>query len=182
MRNRSDSMRRVRTLVLAAATLQLFPLAAEAADVMHVQWRELSMVTGHTVRIFLPGGHITGKAGTVEADTLVIEVQKTSDRNAYPKGTLRVPRERLHRIEIETKGKFFRVSGTIGAGLVAVPLGIATAVYGIDHCDFWSSYCPQGHSVGGVAAAKGISAAGIAGGYFAGNALDKRWSVIEIVP
>ena len=182
MRNVTDSMRRVRTLALAAAILALLPLAAEARDVMHVQWRELSMVTGHTVRIFLPGGSITGKAGAVEADALVVDVRKTSDRHEYPKGEMRVPRERLHRIEIETKGKFFRVGGTIGAGIVAVPVGIATSMYGIDHCDFWSGHCPHGHSIGGIAAAVGISAAGIAGGYFAGNALDKRWTVIEIVP
>ena len=182
MRNRSDSVRRVRTLALGTAILTLFPLAVEATDVMHVQWRELSMITGHTVRIFLPGGNITGKAGAVESDALVVEVQKTSDRNAYPKGTLRVPRENLHRIELLTKGKFFRVGGSIVGGLLAVPAGYAIGVYGVDECSFWSSYCPHGHSVGGVAAAVGISAAGIAGGYFAGNALDKRWEVIEIVP
>src|ERR1022692_4414846 len=134
MRNVRDAMRRVRTLALAAAILALLPLAAEARDVMHVQWRELSMatghtvriflpggnitdrmmhaqwrelsmVTGHTVRIFLPGGNITGKAGTVEADALVVDVRKTSDRREYPKGKLRVPRERLHRIEIETRSE-----------------------------------------------------------------------------
>src|ERR1039458_2312197 len=177
MRNVTDSMRRVRTLALAAAILALLPLAAEARDVMHVQWRELSMVTGHTVRIFLPGGSITGKAATVEADALVVDVRKTSDRHEYPKGEMRVPRERLHRIEIETKGKYFRVGGTIGAGIVAVPVGIATSMYGIDHCDFWNGHCPHGHSIGGVPPAGRASAAGISGGYFAGNALDKRLMV-----
>jgi hypothetical protein len=37
-------------------------------------------------------------------------------------------------------------------------------------------------SPGGAAAAVAISAAGVAGGYIVGNALDKRWTVIEIVP
>ena len=37
-------------------------------------------------------------------------------------------------------------------------------------------------SPGGGAGAVGISAAGIAGGYIAGNALDKHWTAIEIVP
>ena len=70
MRLVTDSTRRLRTLALGAAILALLPLTAEATNVMHVQWRELSMVTGHTIRIFLPGGNITGKAGTVEADAL----------------------------------------------------------------------------------------------------------------
>jgi hypothetical protein len=178
MRSTTDSMRRVWTLALAAAILSPLPLAAEAR-VRHIKWEDLSMVTGHTVRISLPGGIVTGKAGTVEADALVVDVRKTSDRNAYPKGDLRVPREKLHRLEMLTKGKFFRVGGSIVAGMVAVPVG-ALIGYGIEGCGFMSECF--GHSTGGGVVAVGISAAGIAGGYFAGNALDKRWYVIEIEP
>ena len=77
---------------------------------MHVKWEDLPMVQGKTVRVSLPGGSITGKASTVEADALVVDVKKTSDRTTYPKGMLRVPREKLHRLEMQTKGKFFRAS------------------------------------------------------------------------
>lgn len=178
MLNQTDSMRRMRTIALAASVVSIFPMAAQA-EVMHVQWRELSMVTGHTVRIFLPGGAITGKAGTVEADALVIDVRKTSDPISYSKGMRRVPREKLQRLEIQTKGKGFRVLFTslgtlLGAGLAGM------AADGGDQCSLGG--CVGGHSAGGVAAAVGITAAGVAGGYFAGNALDKRWETIEIVP
>ena len=174
MRNVTASMRWVCSLALAAAILSTLPLAAQVR-VRQVKWEDLSIVTGHTVRISLPGGSITGKAGTVEADALVVEVQKTSDRNGYPKGTLRVPREKLHRLEMLTKGKFFRVAGPIVAGMVTIPLGILIAnggVMGECSCD----------SAGGAGAAFGISTAAIAGAYLAGNALDKRWTVVEIVP
>ena len=182
MRNITHIMRTVRILVLAAAILLPYPLTA-GARVSHVKWEDLSMVTGHTVRISLPGGSIvSGIAGSVEADALVVDVRKTSDRNAYPKGTLRVPREKLHRLDMFTKGKFFRIGVPIVAGALVAPLGYAIGTYGIDECNFWSGSCPKGHSIGGVAATVGISAAGIAGAYLAGNALDKRWTAIEIVP
>jgi len=41
----------------------------------------------------------------VEADALVVDVQKTSDPNAYPKGMLRVPRQKLHRSKCRPKAK-----------------------------------------------------------------------------
>ena len=104
MRNVTDLTRQVCTLALAAAILSPLPLAAETW-VRQVKWEDLSIVTGHTVRISLPGGIVTGKAGTVEADALVVEVQKTSDPNAYPKGTLRVPREKLHRLDMQEIGR-----------------------------------------------------------------------------
>jgi len=177
----TDSMRRVRTLALAVAILSPLPLAA-GPRVRHVKWEDLPMVTGRTVRISLPGCDVTGKAGMVESDALWIDVRKTSNRNACPKGRLRVPREKLHSLEMQTKGKFFRVGASALAGMLVVPLGYAAGTYGVDRCDFWSSYCPHGHSAGGVLAAVGISAAGITGAYFAGNALDTRWTVIEIEP
>ena len=179
MRNVTDLTRQVCTLALAAAILSPLPLAAETW-VRQVKWEDLSIVTGQTVRISLPGGIVTGKAGTVEADALVVDVQKTSDQNAYPKGTLRVPREKLHRLEMQTKSKNFRVGGSIAAGMLAVSVG-AIAAWNIDGCGLMTG-CPHGYSSGGVAAAVGISAAGIAGGYSAGNALDKHWTAIEIVP
>jgi len=72
---------------------------------MHVKWEDLPLVQGKTVRISLPGGFVTGKATSVEADALVVDLQKTSDPNTYPKGMLRAPRENLHRLEMQTKGK-----------------------------------------------------------------------------
>jgi len=172
----------MRSLVVGVAIVSILPLLAEADPPTHVKWEHLSMVKGQTVRIFLSGGFISGKASTVEADALVVDVRKTSDSKTYPKGMLRVPREKLHRLEMQTKGKTGRILltslGTIVTGLA----GYAVAEYGIDQCNFWSSYCPHGHSAGAGAAAFGITAVGVVGGYFAGNALDKHWTAIEILP
>jgi len=79
MRSVTDSMRCVCSLALAAAILSPLPLAAETR-VRQVKWEDLSIVTGHTVRISLPGGSITGKAGTVEADALVVDIREPNSR------------------------------------------------------------------------------------------------------
>jgi hypothetical protein len=172
----------MRNLAIGVAILSILPLLAEGAPPTHVKWENLSIVQGQTVRIFLPGGFVTGKAASVEADALVVDVKKTSNPKTYPKGMLRVSREKLHRLEMQTEGKTGRILltslGTIVTGLT----GYAVAEYGIDQCSFWSSYCPHGHSAGAGAAAFGITAVGVVGGYFAGNVLDKHWTAIEILP
>src|ERR1035441_8831290 len=109
------------------ALLLAVPLLANAAAPMHVKWEGLTVVTGNTVSIAMPGGAvITGKATSVESEALVVDVRKTSDRTAYPKGVVRVPRATLHRLEMQTKGKVGRAVGTpvgfvvgFGAGLGA---------------------------------------------------------------
>jgi hypothetical protein len=176
-------MRWLRTLVLAAAILAALPLAAEAAELLHVKWDNLSMVTGRTVRVALPGGVVTGKAASVESDALVVDVKKTSDRTAYPTGTLRVPREKLHRLEMQTKGKAGRIVLTSVGSLLGVGGGAAAYVRiagGNGMC--WFGCSTNSHHGAGGAAFAGIAAAGVAGGYFAGNALDKHWTPVEIVP
>jgi hypothetical protein len=167
---------------MGVAILSILPLLAEASDVMHVKWEDLSMVKGTTVRIFLPGGPITGKVASVEADALVVDVKKTSDPKTCPKGMLRVPRQKLHRLEMQTKGKTGRAVLTILGALAGVGGG-AAVLASYNHCLPLFGPCSQKDSVGiGAAAFVGLTAAGIAGGYFAGNALDKRWTAIEIVP
>jgi hypothetical protein len=87
--------------------------------------------------------------------------------------------EKLHRLEMQTKGKFFRVGGPIVAGMVAVPVGSLIG-YGIAGCGLMSGCF--GHSTTGGVAAVGISAARIAGAYLAGNHADRRWTTVEILP
>jgi hypothetical protein len=172
----------MRNLAIGVAIVSILPLLAEGAEVMHVKWENLSMVQGQTVRVFLPGGFVTGKAASVEADTLVVDVKKTSDSKTYPRGVLRVPREKLHRLEMQTKGKTGRAVLTTLGALAGVGGG-AAVLASYNHCLPLFGPCSQKHSVGiGAAAFVGFAAAGVAGGYFAGNALDKRWAPIEILP
>jgi hypothetical protein len=183
MWNLADSIRRTRPFVIGAAFLSILPLLAHGAEVMRVGWDGLSMVTGRTVRIALPGGVIAGKADSVEDDALVVDVKETSDRNAYPKGTLRVSREKVHRLEMQTKGKTGRAILTFLGAIAGVGGGAVAYVHiagGNGMC--WLGCSVNSNHGAGAAAFAGIAAAGVAGGYLAGNALDKRWAVIEILP
>lgn len=184
MWNVADSIRGTRRLAIGAAILAALPLLATGAEIEHVAWQSLSMVTGKTVRIALPGGAVvTGKAAGVESDALVVEVRKTSDEKAYPKGTLRVPRENLHRLEMQTKGTVGRAVLTSLGALLGVGGGAAAYVRiagGNGMC--WFGCAADSHHGSGAFAFAGLAVAGVAGGYFAGNALDKHWAVIEVLP
>ena len=160
------------------ALLLAAPLLADAAALMHVKWEGLTVVTGNTVSIAMPGGAvITGKATSVESDALVVDVQKTSDRTAYPKGVVHVPRATLHRFEMLTKGKVGRAVGTPVGFVVGFAGGIG-AVLGIQ------GVVPFGDKNQGAAAVAliGLTAAGTVAGYLIGNSADKRWTAIEILP
>ena len=167
------TLHRARSLALLLAV----PLLANAAAPMHVKWEGLTVVVGKTVSIAMPGGAaITGKVTAVEADALAVDVKKTSDRTAYPKGVVRVPRATLHRFEMQTKGKVGRSVATpmgllVGAGAgVGAWIGIQGGILNNDN--------PTGATVALI----GITAAGTVGGYFIGNSVDKHWTPVEILP
>jgi hypothetical protein len=158
------------------ALLLAVPLLADAAGLMHVKWEGLTVVVGKTVSIAMPGGAvITGKATGVEADALVVDVQKSSDRSAYPKGVVRVPRATLHRLEMQTKGNVGRIVGTT-LGLVVGFAGGVGAWLGIEGRLFGK------HDAAAGTALIGITTGGAVGGWFVGNAADKHWTAVEILP
>src|ERR1017187_4757918 len=121
-------VRRTANRARSLALLLAVPLLADAAGLMHLKWEGLTVVVGKTVSIAMPGGAvITGKATGVESDALVVEVKKSSDHSAYPKGVVRVPRATLHRLEMQTKGKVGRVVGTTVGGVVGFAGGLGAA-------------------------------------------------------
>ena len=148
--------------------LTIAPSGANAAALVHLQWKSLPSLVGKTVKIAMPGGTaIMGKAVGVEPDALLVEVKRTSDAKAYPKGVTRVPRATLHRFEMRTKGKAFRIVGTMLGSFIGLVGGAMAA---------WGS---RGNRAS--AAVIGIWSGGTVGGYFLGNALDKDWKPVEIV-
>jgi len=164
---------RARSLALLLAV----PLLADAAAPMHVKWEGLTVVTGNTVSIAMPGGAvITGKATSIESDALVVDVKKTSDRAAYPKGVVRVPRATLHRFEMETKGKAGRIVATPIGFVVGAGAGFGAALL------IQGGLLNNNNPTGAAAAWIGIAAAGTVGGYLLGNAVDKHWTPVEILP
>jgi hypothetical protein len=167
------TINRARLLALLLAV----PLLADAAAPIHVKWEGLTVVVGKTVSIAMPGGAvISGKATGVESDALMVDVRKTSDRTAYPKGVVRVPRATLHRFEMETKGNGGRIVGTAVGFVVGAGAGFGAALL------IEGGPLNDNNPTGAAVAWIGIAAAGTVAGYFLGNAVDKHWTAVEILP
>ncbi len=148
-----------------------------AQQPLRVSWDGLVLVVGKTVSIGMPdGAAISGKAIGLEPDALLVDVKSTTDPQAFPKGALRVPRPTLRFLQMRTKGKAFRILGTAAGSIVGLVAG-AAAAWGIQGGIFGNRN--EGKS---AAAFFGIWVGGTAGGYFAGNAADKRWTPVEITP
>jgi hypothetical protein len=121
------------------------------------------------------GGAVAGKVREVQADALVIQVSKSSDPVAYPKGPMRVPRAKLHVLDLHGKGFKYRVIGTAlgfvagAAGGMGLALGVQGGVLGDEHGT------ASGTALVGMMA--GLTTAG----YAVGNAADRRTTTIRIV-
>lgn len=159
----------------AVLLLSLAP-AADAVSPRRLTWDGLTQLVGKHVSIPLyDGGAVSGKVREIQADALVIDVSRSSNPVAYPKGPMRVPRATLHVIELHGKGFKYRVLGTtLGfvagtAGGVAVSLGMHGGPFDDDH----------GRASGAafVAVMAGVTTAG----YMVGNASDRRTTTIQVI-
>ena len=161
-----------RILPAVLAILAIVAQPGQAATPLHLPWEGLTIVVGKTVSIAMPSGSvITGKAVTLDPDALVVDVTRTTNPKACPKGSVRVPRASLRVLQMRTKGTLYRVLGTAGGLAAGFIAGGATAI-AID----WNDRHP-GPAVGAFLA---IMAGGTAAGYYAGNSADQRWTLIRI--
>jgi hypothetical protein len=162
---------------LAAAVLLLWMApAAGAVSPQRLTWDELPQLVGKHVSIPLyDGGAVSGKVREVQPDALVLEVSKTTSSVAYPKGMMRVPREKLHVLDLHGKGVKYRVLGTTlgfvagAAGGTGVALGVQGGLFSDEH-----------GAAAGVAFV-GVMAGVTAAGYALGNAADRRTTTIQII-
>jgi hypothetical protein len=146
--------------------------AAGAVDERQTNWAGLSVVVGQRVRVLMPdGARIEGKATGLEVDALAIEVAKTSNRKAYPKGRFLASRATLRAVDVvQPSTKHWRIICTAmggGIGYVALRAAINLAK----------------SSNTGAAAGFGTLGVGLpVAGYFIGNAADRRIVTYVIVP
>ena len=89
-----------------------------------LEWRDLDhMVRGRNIDIRLPSGiRLKGRVTSVEEDALMLDVSKTSNKRAYPKGRAVVPRPEVTQFMMARKdGHTWTAVGTgIGASIGAV--------------------------------------------------------------
>ena len=125
-----------RNILTACAMLLLFGVAsfANSNEERQIAWGDLQKIVGKKVRVVMPDGtQVQGKAVAVEADALTVQVSKTSNAGAYPKGKLLVPRATLKSFDVKHSTYHWRVIGvTIGvvAGVAVFAL-VSVEVDGI---------------------------------------------------
>jgi hypothetical protein len=141
-----------------------------------LKWRDLGpRIVDETVALVLPDGtSVRGKARAVDSAGLHLRVTKTSNKRVMPQGEQVIPRRSvsvLHMTEYRTAGRWAATLGAMAvAGTIAgVKIGGAglyegTVVYIVP-----------------AVAVAGTLGAGV-GGYYFGKALDKRVTVIRVVP
>jgi hypothetical protein len=165
------------TISIGILVLLIASVPVRAASPRQLRWQELSIVTGKNVSVVMPGGTlISGKVLSVDAAAMTMNITRTSDPGSYPKGDVRVPRANLRTLVVHTKGRKFRVLGTV-LGAVAGLTGGLGAKIGI-----------QGGPLGDERpVAAGVALAGIAvgvtaAGYLVGNQADRRSTTYKILP
>jgi uncharacterized protein YcfJ len=140
---------------------------------LELKWGELSpIIGGQQVQLVLPEGTaIQGEAIAVREEALVMDVKSTSNAKAYPKGSATIPRASITLIQVERRrGSWGRKLGTVVGVLSGLVLGGYVAAETAD-------------SAGpGIATFLGIASAGTVGGYYVGKELDRRVTLIKIVP
>ncbi len=147
---------------------------AENREQRQTTWEGLSAIVGQKVRIVMPdGGRIEGKALAVEVDALAVDVRKTSNRVAYPKGKFLVPRATLKAIDVDRPTRHWRIVGTaVGGGI-----GVVLAVLAVDLAA--TGFHSRHPVVGGLAAG---AVAMPVGGYVLGRIADRRTITYVIAP
>jgi hypothetical protein len=126
-------------------------------------WEGLSAVVGQKVKVVMPdGARIEGKATAVEVDALAVEIGKTSNKAAYPKGKFLVPRATLRAVDVDRPTVQWRIVGVVvGGGIGVLMVALAKAA---------GNSKLTGLQVVFSAGAVGVPVAG----YFMGRAADRH--------
>ena len=171
-------MNRIMNLKSPTALLVAFALAGQSIAMaaprpVELTWIELnSRIEGRTIQLTLPGGTtVGGEVAVVREDSLVLNVRKTADARAYPKGSATIPRASVTVLSLsETRGKWGRKVGTSLGTLAGVLAGGYIA----------ATTAPSAGA--GLAIFGAITGAGSLGGYFLGKSADNRTTLIRVVP
>ncbi len=139
---------------------------------LELKWNELgSMIVGQRVELMLADGtDIKGEAVAVREDTLVMDVRKASGESHYAKGSATIPRGSIGLIRLDRKrGSWGRTMGTVVGVLTGLVLGGYTAAH-------------TNSAGAGIPVFLGIASGVSIAGYYTGKELDRRITLIKIVP
>ncbi len=123
------ALRPALAVVTAAGVLSTQLLAEQKLE---LRWSELApAVTGKRVWVPLNGGaRISGEVREVEPAGLKVQVRKTSDRKAYPKGLASIPRSEVSTVLLTKPAghKGIIIGGAVGGGVAASAGGTLAAI------------------------------------------------------
>jgi hypothetical protein len=139
---------------------------------LELKWGELAAtVQGHPVELTLTGGtSVTGDVAAIRDDAMVLDVKKTSDAKAYPKGNASIPRGSIQLVKLKRSGSWGKTLG-ITLGVLS---GVAVGGY--------IAGSTQNSAGPGVAVFLVIAGAMSVGGYLLGRRADQRATTIRVVP
>lgn len=155
-----------------AALCFLIPAPATArTSHVEVRWNELSaLILGHTVTVVLPGGTVlAGEVMAVRADSLALDVHRTSNVQVQPKGSASIPRRSITTLQLtERTGAGGRVLGVVVGAVAGMVAGAEMVVH------------TSTTEAAAVSTFTGVSVAGVVGGYYVGRAVDTRTTMIRV--
>ena len=160
------------TLLVATALLGQ-STAMAAPRPLELKWSELSStIRGRSIRLTLPeGATVSGEVIVVREESLVVNVRKTSDSKAFPKGNATIPKGSVTVLSMtESGGRWGRKMGS----RLGTLSGVLAGTYVV------ARTAPSGGA--GLAIFGAITGAGMLAGYFIGRSADARATLIRVVP
>jgi hypothetical protein len=164
--------RSVLAILLAVALAAPFAASAESRPI-ELQWSELgSRLQGRDIELVLPDGTaLRGEVEAIREDTLVLNVKKTSNSKAHPKGNALIPRTSVTLLSLnESRGRWGRTVGVTLGTLTGMALGGYVAA------------ADTRSAAAGLSTFLALSGAGTLTGYFLGKSADDRVTYIRVVP
>ncbi len=162
------------SLAILLAVVLAAPLAAIAESrPIELKWSELgSRIQGRDVGLVLPDGTaLRGEVEAVREDALVLNVKKTSNSKAQPKGNALIPRTSVTVLSLqESRGKWGRSVGVTLGALTGMVLGGYVAATNTRSAS------------AGLSTFLALSGAGTLTGYFLGKSADGRVTDVRVVP
>jgi hypothetical protein len=139
---------------------------------VELKWSELNTtINGQMVELTLPGAFkVKGDVLAVREDALVLDVKRTSDAKAFPRGNAVIPRASVTLLKLEQQhGSHWRTMGTVLGVLGGVVVGGYIAG-------------KTANSAGsGIAIFIATASAASVAGNVAGGAADKKTRMIRVV-
>jgi hypothetical protein len=157
-------------LLLALAMVAQTGAWAESKP-LELKWNELApLISGNRVELELKdASKVRGEAVAVREDGIVVDVKKPT--SAYKKGNAVIPRDSLTRIRLERRRGSWGRSLGVTLGLIS---GLAVGGY--------TAAVTADSAAAGISIFIVIASAATIAGYALGRGLDKRVTVIQVVP